>query len=299
MMINKIIVDDKLQLIQDQKRETGRKCAVVITFLVILALFSIFTLAPFYFMLVSSFKPGSEMFRNGININLQPEIMSLKNYIYLFTEKDGIYLLWFKNSLLITFIQTAVALLFGAMVGYGLAVYQFKGRNLIFITVLVVMMVPIEILILPLYKLTTGMRIIDTYFGAILPYAVPPVAIFFFRQYAVGLPRDLIDSGRIDGCTEFGIFFRLMAPIMKPAFGAMIILQAMGAWNGFVWPIIALRSNEKLTLPIGLASLMTPYGNNYDMLMSGAVLSVIPIVLVFLFNQKAFISGLTIGAIKG
>jgi arabinosaccharide transport system permease protein len=288
-----------LEFVQGEKGQNGRKYAVILTSFIILALFSIFTLAPFYFMLVSSFKPGSEMFRNGINVNLQPEIMSLKNYIYLFTQKDGIYLLWLKNSILITFIQTAVSIFLGAIVGYGLAVYKFKGRNLIFVTVLVVMMVPIEILILPLYKLTTSMRIIDTYLGAILPYAVPPVAIFFFRQFAVGLPKDLIDSGRIDGCTEFGIFFKLMAPIMKPAFGAMIILQAMGSWNGFVWPIIALRTNEKLTLPIGLASLMTPYGNNYDMLMSGAVISVIPIVIVFLFNQKAFISGLTIGAIKG
>jgi ABC-type sugar transport system, permease component len=285
--------------LQEFKRKNGRKYAAILTSFIILALFSIFTLAPFYFMLVSSFKPGAEMFRYGINVNLQPEIMSLKNYMSLFTGKEGIYLLWFKNSIMLTLIQTSVSIILGAMVGYGLAVYQFRGRSLIFITVLVVMMVPIEILILPLYKLITALGIIDTYTGAILPYAVPPVAIFFFRQYAVGLPKDIIDSGRIDGCSEFGIFVKLMSPIMKPAFGAMIILQAMGSWNGFVWPIIALRSNEKLTLPIGLASLMTPYGNNYDMLMSGAVISVIPIVIVFLFNQRSFISGLTVGAIKG
>jgi arabinosaccharide transport system permease protein len=184
------------------------------------------------------------------------------------------------------------------MVGYGLAMYRFKGRNLIFVMVLVVMMVPIEILILPLYKLITNLRLIDTYAGVVLPFAVPPTAVFFFRQFSVGLPKELLDSGRIDGCTEFGIYFRIMAPLMKPAFGAMFILQAMFSWNSFVWPLIALRSDQKLTLPIGLASLITPYGNNYDMLMPGAVLSVIPVVIIFLLNQKAFISGLTIGAIK-
>ncbi|HYH02942.1 MAG TPA: ABC transporter permease subunit, partial [Bacillota bacterium] len=102
----------------------------------------------------------------------------------------------------------------------------------------------------------------------------------------------------IDGCSEFGIYFKIMLPLLKPAVGAMLILQAMFSWNSFVWPLIALRSNENLTLPIGLASLITPYGNNYDMLMPGAVLSVIPIIIIFIFNQKSFISGLTVGAIK-
>jgi arabinosaccharide transport system permease protein len=271
--------------------------ATLVAMLVLLA-FSLFTLAPFYFMLVSSFKPGAEMIRNGINVNLQPEIMSLQNYGALFTGKEGIYLHWYKNSVMITFFQTVVSIFLSAMVGYALAVYRFRGRNLIFVCVLVVMMVPIEILILPLYQLIVSIRLIDTYAGVILPFAVPPVAVFFFRQFAVGLPKDLIDAGRIDGCSEFGIYFRIMMPIMKPAFGAMTILQAMFSWNSVVWPLIALRSDENMTLPIGLASLMTPYGNNYDMLMSGAVLSVIPIIIVFFCNQKAFISGLTVGAIK-
>lgn len=276
-----------------------RNAAAASTVSFILSLFfCIFALAPFLFMLMASLKPGADMFRNGINVHIDPQIMSLKNYSELFTGKEGIYLQWYKNSLLITFLQTAVAIFLSAMVGYGLAMYRFKGRNVIFVAVLVVMMVPVEILILPLYQLTTTLRIIDTFAGVILPFAVPPVAVFFFRQYAVGLPKDLLDSGRIDGCSEYGIYFRLMMPLMKPAFGAMIILQAMFSWNNVVWPLIALRTNEMLTLPIGLASLMTPYGNNYDMLMSGAVLSVIPIVIVFLFNQKAFISGLTVGAIK-
>ena len=279
------------------RKKSGPRPGTIIATLILLA-FCIFTLAPFYFMLVSSFKPGVEMIRNGINVKLQPEIMTLRNYLVLFTGKEGIYLHWYKNSIMITFLQTAISIFLSAMVGYGLAVYRFKGRNLIFICVLVVMMVPIEILLLPLYQLTVSLHIIDTYAGVILPFAVPPVAVFFFRQFAVGLPKDLIDAGRIDGCSEFGIYFKIMMPIMKPAFGAMTILQAMFSWNSVVWPLIALRSDENMTLPIGLASLMTPYGNNYDMLMAGAVLSVIPIIIVFFFNQKAFISGLTVGAIK-
>jgi arabinosaccharide transport system permease protein len=279
-----------------QSKQKGT-IATIATFLV-LTLVCIFALVPFYFMLVSSFKSGTELVRNGINLDFPIAKFTWNGYRSLFTNRDGIYFLWFKNSFLITLFQTACALFFSAMVGYGLAVYRFKGRNLIFVMVLVVMMVPIEILILPLYQLITNMRLIDTYAGVVLPFAVPPTAVFFFRQYALGLPKELLDSGRIDGCTEIGIYFKIMMPLMKPAFGAMFILQAMFSWNSFVWPLIALRTDQKLTLPIGLASLMTPYGNNYDMLMPGAVLSVIPVVIIFLLNQKAFISGLTIGAIK-
>jgi arabinosaccharide transport system permease protein len=279
------------------KSKSKGTLATIFIFLV-LVLVCIFTLVPFYFMLVSSVKSGMELVRNGINIDFPIAKFSLNGYHTLFTNRDGIYFSWYKNSILITFFQMICAIFLSAMVGYGLAVYRFKGRNLIFVMVLVVMMVPIEILILPLYKLITNLRLIDTYAGVVLPFAVPPTAVFFFRQFAIGLPKELLDSGRIDGCSEMGIYFKIMMPLMKPAFGAMLILQAMFSWNSFVWPLIALRSDQNLTLPIGLASLITPYGNNYDMLMPGAVLSVIPVVIIFLLNQKAFISGLTIGAIK-
>lgn len=265
----------------------------------ILFLMALFALLPFFFMLVSSFKPGAEIIRNGINTKIQLDIMSFDNYITLFKESNGIYLHWYKNSVLITVIQTILSVFLCALVGYGLAMYDFKGKNFLFVLVLILLMVPIEILILPLYKLSVTLKIIDTYAGVILPFVVSPTAIFFFRQFAKGLPKELIDAGRIDGCTEYGIFFRIMTPLMKPAFGAMVILQAMFSWNAFVWPLIVLRTNTNFTLPIGLASLITPYGNSYDMLFSGAVVSVIPIIIIFLFNQKSFISGLTVGGVKG
>jgi arabinosaccharide transport system permease protein len=264
---------------------------------IILTLFSIIFLAPFFFMLVSSFKPGQELFRNGINLQIQFDIMSLKNYKMLFWG-DARYLQWFKSSLIITFIYTILSLLFSSMVGYGLAVYNFKGKWLIFFIVLLVMMVPVEILLLPLYKLMITLKLVDTYIGVVLPFVVSPFAIFFFRQYIVGIPKEFIEAARIDGYSEFNIFFRIIIPLMKPAIGAMTILMAMLSWNSFVWPLIILRSTERLTLPVGLASLITPYGNNYDMLMPGAVMSVIPIAIIFLLNQRAFIEGLTAGGIK-
>lgn len=269
-----------------------------ISIFAILAVVGVMTLAPFLFMLLSSFKPGAEIIRNGISLTFDPKVMSWKNYATLFTSRDMIYLTWFKNSLLIAILYTIISVLLSSLVGYGLAVYDFKGKQVILITVLVVMMVPVELLLLPLYKLMIALRLIDTYMGVILPFAVSPFAVFFFYQYAKGLPREFVEAARIDGWSEIGIFFFIIAPLMTPAFGAMVILQGMNSWNNFVWPLIVLRSTENLTIPIGLASMITPYGNAYDMLMPGAVVSVVPIALLFLFNQKAFISVLG-GGVKG
>lgn len=281
------------------KSQRRRKPISTFLILIILSIFAIFCLTPFLFLFESSFKPGSDMIRNGITTNLHFSAWNLNNYKLLITAREGIYLSWFKNSIIITVLFTIFSLFFSSMVGYALAVYEFKGKRLLFIIVLIVMMVPVEILILPLYKLAITLKLINTYAGVILPFMVSPFAIFFFRQYAVGIPKDFIDAGRIDGCTEYGIYFKIMVPLMKPAFGAMTILQAMTSWNSFVWPLIVLRSDKMLTLPIGLQSLITPYGNNYDLLLSGAVMSIVPIVILFLFNQKAFISGLTVGGVKG
>lgn len=276
-----------------------KKRLITLALLAIMIVFSIFCLAPLFFLLSSSFKPGSEMIRNGITLRLDIGNMNFDNYKLLWEGKDGIYLYWYRNSVIITILGTVLSLILTSSVGYGLALYKFKGRNFLFILILVVMMIPIEILILPLYKLTIITKLIDTYWGVILPFVVSPFAVFFFRQYATKLSKEFMDAGRIDGCTEFGIYFKIMMPLMLPAFGAMTILQAMSNWNSFVWPLIVLRSNEMLTLPIGLQSLITPYGNNYDLLLSGVVMSIIPIMIVFWCNQKAFIEGLTIGGVKG
>ena len=266
---------------------------------VILLIFAVFCLAPFFFLVISSLRPGVEMIRQGISLNIDFSALNFDNYVLLLDGKEGIYLSWYFNSVVITVVHTLLSLLLTSMVGYGLAMYNFKGKNAVFIIVLVVMMIPVEILILPLYELSISTGLIDSYLGVILPFVVAPMSIFFFRQYAQSLPRELLDAGRIDGCGGFKIFFQIMLPLMKPAFGAMGILQAMFSWNNFVWPLIVLRSNDMLTLPIGLQSLITPYGNNYDILFPGAVMSVIPIIILFILNQKAFISGLTVGGVKG
>ena len=264
----------------------------IFIFMAFLALF------PFYALLLASLKPPTELLRYGLNLRLEFSVMNLDNYLYLFTT-GKIYFTWFFNSVIITVLNTALTLVTCSMVGYGLAKYQFKGRTAVFVLVLFVMMVPVEIIMLPLYKMAVAFRMLNTYWGVVIPFAVSPFIVFYFRQFAVSIPKDYMDAGRIDGCTEYGIFFRIMVPLMAPAFGAMAILASLNSWNSFIWPLIVLRTNEKFTLPIGLSSLLTPYGNNYNILLSGAIVSVLPLLILFVMFQRYFISGLTVGGLKG
>ncbi|RCW47598.1 carbohydrate ABC transporter permease [Paenibacillus prosopidis] len=266
--------------------------------LALFTVFAVFSLFPIVTLTIASFKPAQELMRFGLNLKIDPDLFSLKNYTYLFSG-ESLYLTWYKNSIVITAIYTALCLFISSMIGYGLAVYKFPLRNLTFTLVLITMMVPLEIIMLPLYKLSISLQLIDSIWGVILPFIAAPLPIFFFRQYAGGLPKDFLDAARVDGCTEFGIFVRIMMPLMAPAFSSMAILQALFCWNNFLWPLIVLRTNEQLTIPIGLSTLLTPYGNNFDMLISGAVLAIVPILIVFLFFQKYFIEGMTAGGVKG
>lgn len=276
------------------RRELVSRVALAVGF----AALAVILLFPLYYLTLASFRPTRLLFRAGMALGLDIENMTLENYQHIFSGTTR-YFTWYRNSIVLTAMYTVVSLIVCSMVGYGLGVYRFRGGNLIFGLVLFVLMIPLEILMLPLYRLIIDIGLINTYTGVVLPYAAFPLGIFFFRQYALSLPRDYLDAGRMDGCTEYGIFLRIMAPLMTPAFGAMAILLARKEWNNFVWPLVVLRTNNRYTLPIGLASQIDPYGSGFQVLLPGAVLAILPLVIVFIFNQKYFVSGLSVGGIKG
>ncbi|SDC93615.1 arabinosaccharide transport system permease protein [Terribacillus halophilus] len=278
------------------KKSNNRLIGVIAT--VVMALVSLIALFPIISMVLSSFIPSSSLMRNGISFSFPWDELTLSNYTYIFTQSPE-YWTWYGNSIWISALMIVLSLFFSSMVGYALAMYDFKGSNIFFVAVVFILMVPFEILMLPLFRLMMDMMLIDTYLGVILPGVVAPVAVFFFRQYALGLPKELMDAARIDGSTEYGIFFKIMLPLMGPSLAAMAILQGLGSWNNFLWPLLVLRSNDMFTLPLGLATLLTPYGNNYDILIAGSVMTIIPIVILFVFFQRYFISGLTVGGVKG
>ena len=280
---------------QIRKKKVSVSTVLMIILFVILGAL---TLLPFYSLLLASFRPGTELMRHGLGLKIDFQTMSLNNYKLLFTG-DTPYFTWFLNSVKITVIQTVLTLFISAFVGYGFAMYDFKGKNLLFTCVLFVMMIPVEIIMLPLYKLCISLGLMNTIWGIILPTIAMPMPIFYFRQYLSGIPRDFLDAARIDGCSEYGIFFRIILPLMKPSFASMGIFVGMNSWNSMLWPMLVIRTNDKITLPIGLASLITPYGNNYDVLLAGAVFAVVPIVILFVLFQKYFIAGMTAGGVKG
>jgi len=272
----------------------------VITFLLFIIV-AIVILIPFLAIFLGSFKDGTDMIRNGLNLKIEFNKMSLDNFKFLFSraEEARKYFVWYKNSMILTISQVALTLIVSAFVGYGFAAYEFKGKNALFLCVLLIMSIPFEILMLPLYKQVGDMGISDSYSAIMLPFIAHASTIFFFRQYLAGIPKEIIEAGRIDGASEYGIFARLILPIMKPSFAAMAILNAMNSWNNFLWPLLVLRSDSKYTLPIGLNTLLSPYGNNYDLLIVGSFFAILPIFILFLFFQKYFIEGMTAGAVKG
>lgn len=259
----------------------------------------VIVLLPFISIVLTSLKDSDMVIRNGFNLKISADTFTWDNYKYLFTGGDHNYFIWFRNSIFLTVVQTVLTLFISAWVGYGFAFYEFRGKNAIFVCVLIVMMIPFEILMLPMYREIIAMKLNNTYLGIMLPYLAHPIAIFFFKQFLQSVPKEIVDAGRIDGCSEYGIFLRLIMPIMKPAFAAMGIYVGMMSWNNFIWPLLVLTDTKMFTLPIGLTSLMGPYGNNYMLLISGAVMTVLPIMVLFFSAQRFFIEGMSTGSVKG
>lgn len=280
-----------------KKNKTKNKVyrILIIVFFIV---FAIIILLPFWAIFVGTFQEGNMLIRYGLNLTLDFSKANLDNYIMLFTD-SGSYFRWFLNSVVLTVMQVVGTLFISSFVAYGFSVYEFKFKNALFLCVILIMSVPFEMLMLPLYVQINDMNLSDTYIAILLPFLAHASTIFFFRQYLSGIPMEIIEAGRIDGSSEFGIFFKLILPIMKPSFAAMAILNGMNSWNNFLWPLLVLRSSDNYTLPIGLNTLMTPYGNNYDLLIVGSFFSVLPILILFLCFQKYFIEGMTAGAVKG
>ena len=280
------------------KKNKSSKLFVKICMIVLFLLIAVMILLPFWAIFVGTFQEGSMLIRYGLNLKLDLSAANFDNWVMLFTD-SGDYFTWFFNSVILTVAQVVLTLLISAFVAYGFAAYAFRFKNFFFICVLLIMSVPFEMIMLPLYVQINDMGLSDSYAAVLLPFIANAMTIFFFRQYLSGMPKEIIEAGRIDGATEYGIFFKLIMPIMKPSFAAMAILNGMNSWNNFLWPLLVLRSSDKYTLPIGLNTLITPYGNNYDLLIVGSFFSVLPILILFLFFQKYFIEGMTAGAVKG
>lgn len=279
-----------------KKRHIAYRVSVVL----LLLIFAAVSLIPFVYLLVTSFVDDmSLVFRHGIALKVTPDLLSFHNYSMLATDNDGLFFSWFKNSVVITVVFTALSIVLSSMVGYGVGMYRFRGRRAIVVLILSTMMIPIETLMIPLYNEMRAFNLLNSFAGVVLPFAVSAFTIYFFLQYTQSLSQDFMDAARLDGCGEFGIFVRIMVPLMKPAYASMLILQATTEWNDFLWPLIVMSKSENFTLTVGLQTYLSPYGNNYNLMFAGAVVSVVPVMILFFLCQKLFMEGMIVGGIKG
>ncbi len=243
---------------------------------------------------------GSQLFLQ-LSIH-QPAYLSIvwdkftSNYRNLW--KTVPYNRYFVNSVFIATASTLLTLFFCSLGGYAFAKYQFRGQKILFGILLASMMVPFQVLLVPLFGLMYDIGWLNSYKAIVIPFSVGAFGVFLMRQFIVTIPSELLDAARIDGCSEFGIYYRIVLPIIKPALGALTIYSFLGSWNGYLWPLIILRDEAKYTLPIGLANLVGIYRQDYGMLMAGTLLSLMPIVILFLAMQREFVQGITLGGVK-
>ncbi len=271
-----------------------RRHLPIVVLHVVLALLAFATLLPMIWLVASSFKGSSAIF--SFPPSFLPRDATISNYARLFSEVPfGRY---FVNSVFLSTAATLISLFFSTLAGYGFAKYEFAGKRFLFTILLASMMVPFQVLLVPLFKLLKDVGWLDSYWGIIVPFMVGGFGIFLMRQFMVSVPNDLLDAARIDGCNEFGIYWRVVLPVVKPAVGALTIFVFLGQWNNYLWPLIVLRSEAKYTLPLGLANLVGVYRQEYGMLMAGTLIALVPIVTLFLAMQREFVSGITLGAVK-
>lgn len=266
----------------------------VLLYVVILAV-SAFAALPFVWMVLSSLKPLTEIFSQGF----LPQHPSLDNFRRLFAETPALRALF--NSFFVAILSTAGSLLFCSLGGYGFAKFEFPGKNVLFGVMLVSMTIPFVVGMIPTFIMMRNLfHWIDTPWPLVVPGLANAFGVFFMRQYLSTVPDELLDAARIDGASEPTIFFRVVTPIIMPALASLGIIFFMASWNNYLWPNIVLREPDTQTLPVLIAGLQGNAGRTpYDLMMAGAVVSVVPMLIVFLALQRYFYSGITAGAVKG
>ncbi|WP_066172707.1 carbohydrate ABC transporter permease [Bacillus marinisedimentorum] len=262
---------------------------------VLLVLFAVTMLLPFVWMVSSSLKPLSEIFSHPPT--LIPETFRWENFSELFEKFPFIQNIF--NSLYIAVVYTVLAAFFCALGGFAFAKYEFKYKNILFIILFGSMMIPQEVLMIPLYVVFKNLNWIDTHWGLIIPGIANAFGIFFMRQFIQSVPNDLLDAARIDGLGEFGIFTKIILPVIKPGLASLGIIFFMNSWNNFLWPLILLKSPEMYTVTVAIYSITGGLRQPYHWILAGSVISVIPLFVIFLIFERQFIAGITQGAVKG
>lgn len=253
------------------------------------------SLLPMLWMISASLmQPGAA---NTYPPRLLPKDPTLEHYRALFTRLSlGRYLV---NSTLVATTVTAASLVVNSMAGYAFAKLRFRGREAVFRLLVTGLVIPVQVSMLPLFLLMREMGLVNTYWGVIVPGLASIFGIFLIRQYALSIPDDLIDAARMDGAGEFRIYWSVVLPVIRPILATLAIWTFLSTWNDFMWPLIVLSDESMFTLPVALANLAGERVQDTELMMAGSVLTVLPVLIVFIFLQRYYVEGITMGSVKG
>jgi multiple sugar transport system permease protein len=255
---------------------------------------SIMMIVPFYWSLATSLKLEQNVFSSPPQ--WIPNPATLENYIQVLTRIP--FLRYFGNSVFVALVTTFGHVFFDTLAAYAFAKLKFPGRDQIFFIMLLALMVPFQVNLIPMYRIMATLHWTNSYLALIIPNLTSIFGIFLMRQFLMTIPNELLDAARIDGCSEFGVFRKVVLPLALPGIATLIIFTFMGTWNDFLWPRIVTSSEKLFTLPVGLATLQMKNTSNEAQIMAGTVLTALPMIIVFLFMQRQFIEGMTAGALK-
>jgi multiple sugar transport system permease protein len=265
---------------------------IIYLFMSILALAM---LIPFFWMLSTSLKGSDKIFR--FPPQWIPESLHWENYSEVWKVIPfGRFAL---NSLMLALCVTCGQVLTSAFAAFAFARLEWRGRDKVFFAYLMTMMIPAAVTMIPLFLLLRYIGWIDSYKAVIVPGIFSAYGTFMLRQFFMGLPRDLEDAARIDGCNLWNIFWNVTIPLSKPALATLSIFTFLGNWRNFQWPLIVLQSSNKMTLPVGLAYFQGEHGTDWTLLMAGSLMSIIPLILIFVLGQRFFVKGIQLGGVKG
>lgn len=263
----------------------------------ILIVIGLCMLIPFLWMLSASFKEELEIFK--FPIEWIPSNPTLKNYASIFFNEKYNFGRFYWNSLEIAILITLAQIVTCSMAAYAFAKLEFPGRDKIFLGYLGTLMVPFHVTMIPLFILIKAMKLVDTPWALILPGAFDAYGVFLLRQFYLGIPNELSEAAKIDGCGHFRIYAQIILPNVKPAIATLSIFTFLWSWNNFLKPLIFINSPEKMTITLGLKTFVSEYNVEFGKIMAGTTLAVLPVIIVFFIAQRYFIEGLALSGIKG
>lgn len=286
-----------VNLAQSSAASAGRRHPVArIATYAVLAVGLAVTLVPFIWILMTSLKPASEIVR--IPPTFFPEQWSLNSYQTIFNDPKVPLERFYLNSTLVSVGRVVITLFTSSLAGYIFAKFTFRGKNVLFGFILIQLMIPFQVVMIPAYLILVQLRLIDSLWGLVIPSMVDAFGIFLMRQFISTFPNDLMDAARIDGSSEFGVYWRVVMPNLGAPLATLGIFTFMATWNDYLWPLIVITTHEKRTLPLLLTWYTSQHGQRYDLTMAASILVLVPILIVYMFFQRWIVRGVALTGMK-